>query len=81
MKTIVIAPHADDELLGCGGTLIKRGNSGAEISWLLITTMFEEHGWNKKQISDKDRIYPEKPNLRFFSLFFFHKEYVCKALI
>ena len=54
MKTIVIAPHADDELLGCGGTLIKRGNAGEEIAWLLITNMIKEGGWNKKQISEKE---------------------------
>ena len=24
MKTLIIGPHPDDELLGCGGTLIKK---------------------------------------------------------
>ena len=26
MKTLVIAPHADDEILGVGGTLFKRNS-------------------------------------------------------
>ena len=26
MKTLIIAPHADDETLGLGGTLLKRSS-------------------------------------------------------
>jgi N-acetylglucosamine malate deacetylase 1 len=31
MKTLVVAPHPDDETLGCGGTLLRRKKEGAEI--------------------------------------------------
>ena len=47
MKTLVVAPHPDDELLGCGGLLLKRGEQGAEIGWLIITAISETNGWPK----------------------------------
>ena len=37
MTTLVIAPHADDELLGCGGTLLRRRTEGREVAWILVT--------------------------------------------
>lgn len=39
MRTMVIAPHPDDEVLGCGGTLLKRKRSGHEIAWTIVTRM------------------------------------------
>ena len=38
MKTLVIAPHADDEILGVGGTLFKRNSKrNNSVYWLLVT--------------------------------------------
>ena len=38
MKTLIIAPHADDETLGAGGTLLKRASKKSnKLYWLLIT--------------------------------------------
>ena len=48
MKTLVVAPHPDDELLGCGGLLLKRGEQGAKIGWLIITAISETNGWQKE---------------------------------
>lgn len=39
MKTLIIAPHADDELLGCGGMLLRRRAEGIVVGWLLVTAM------------------------------------------
>lgn len=36
-KVLVVAVHADDETLGCGGTLLKHKAQGDEIYWLLLT--------------------------------------------
>ena len=54
MKTIIVAPHADDELLGCGGTLLKRYKSGYDVCWLLMTSISEENGWAKKDVQKRD---------------------------
>jgi len=37
-KVLVISVHADDEVLGCGATLIKHNQSGDSIYWLIVTT-------------------------------------------
>lgn len=42
-KVLVIAPHPDDETLGCGGTLLKHSHNGDEINWLICTTMEKTH--------------------------------------
>ena len=36
---LVIAPHPDDESLGCGGTLLKHLDCGDRVHWLIITGM------------------------------------------
>ena len=36
-KVLVIAPHADDEILGCGGTIAKRINNGDEVYVAIMT--------------------------------------------
>tara|TARA_R110000868_G_scaffold344312_4_gene605305 strand:+ start:588 stop:1199 length:612 start_codon:yes stop_codon:yes gene_type:complete len=38
MKYLIIAPHADDELLGCGGTVNKLLRSGEEVYLLVCST-------------------------------------------
>ena len=40
MKNIlVIAPHPDDETLGCGGTLFRHKLKGDKIHWLIVTRL------------------------------------------
>lgn len=38
-RILVVAPHADDELLGCGGTLLRLQAEGAEVGWLIVTAI------------------------------------------
>ena len=54
VKTLVIAPHPDDETLGCGGTLLRRKAEGAEIAWLMATAMTEAGGWSAEQVKQRD---------------------------
>lgn len=53
-RILVIAPHADDESLGCGGTLLRYKEEGASIHWLLITRMTKESGFSDQQILARD---------------------------
>jgi N-acetylglucosamine malate deacetylase 1 len=46
MKTLVVAPHPDDEILGCGGTLLRRKAEGADLGWLLVTGISGQTGWS-----------------------------------
>jgi LmbE family N-acetylglucosaminyl deacetylase len=50
MKTIVIAPHPDDEVLGVGGTLLRRKAEGGEVAWLIVTGISEAAGWKEEQV-------------------------------
>lgn len=43
-KILVVAPHPDDETLGCGGTLLKHKAKGDAIYWLIVTSIKEEYG-------------------------------------
>ena len=53
MKTLVVAPHPDDETLGCGGTLLRRKAEGGTIGWLLMTELNKNWGWSDLQISKR----------------------------
>lgn len=53
MKTLVIAPHPDDELLGCGGTILRRVAEGGSIGWLLMTAITEEAGWQPEKVAQR----------------------------
>lgn len=57
-KIMIVAPHADDETLGCGGTILKLVAQGHEVHWLLVTGMSGSSGFCKQQIDNrKDEIY------------------------
>ena len=44
-KVLVIAPHPDDETLGCGGTLFRHKQEGDELYWIIVTCISEDMGW------------------------------------
>lgn len=47
-RVLVVAPHADDESLGCGGTLLKHKQNGDEIHWLIVTQMSSACGYSEE---------------------------------
>jgi LmbE family N-acetylglucosaminyl deacetylase len=53
MKTIVIAPHPDDEVFGVGGTLLRRKAEGAEVAWLIVTTISVQSGWSEDKVKQR----------------------------
>lgn len=50
MKCMVIAPHPDDELLGVGGTILRRKSEGADVAWMIVTEISEGEGWPTEQV-------------------------------
>ncbi|UED75574.1 PIG-L deacetylase family protein [Brevibacillus sp. DP1.3A] len=54
-KVLVIAPHPDDETLGCGGTLLKHIANEDEVSWLIVTGMHSNLGHTDEQIDRRER--------------------------
>lgn len=54
MRTaLIVAPHADDETLGCGGTILKLVDQGYQVHWLLVTGMTESAGFTEAQIQTR----------------------------
>ena len=52
MNTVlVIAPHPDDETLGCGGTLLRHIANGDTVHWLIVTDMQTEYGFSEMQVN------------------------------
>lgn len=48
MKILVISPHADDETLGSGGTLLKNESMGGDSYWINVTNAKEEYGYSRE---------------------------------
>jgi len=44
-KVVVLAPHPDDEVFGCGGTLSQMAAAGAEIDIIIITDGVLRNEW------------------------------------
>ncbi|WP_028862340.1 PIG-L deacetylase family protein [Psychromonas aquimarina] len=52
-KVLIVAPHADDETLGCGGTILRYIESGYDVHWLLVTGMSVEAGFTNEQVKER----------------------------
>ena len=53
MRSLIIAPHPDDELLGCGGTLLGRVAAGNTVGWVLMTAITVENGWSNQVVENR----------------------------
>ena len=54
MNTVlVIAPHPDDETLGCGGTILRHIANGDSVHWMIVTDMQTEYGFSEVQVSQR----------------------------
>lgn len=54
-KVIVVSAHPDDEVLGCGGTLLKHKEQGDEIGWLISTKIPDNQGFSKDTIIKRQK--------------------------
>ncbi|MBO1224042.1 MAG: PIG-L family deacetylase [Candidatus Scalindua sediminis] len=52
-KVLVIAPHPDDETLGCGGTLLKYKENGDQIYWMIVTNIDVDNGWDEGKVQER----------------------------
>jgi LmbE family N-acetylglucosaminyl deacetylase len=52
-RVLVIAPHPDDESLGCGGTLLRHHDEGTEVHWLIVTAMTSDY--SAERIAARER--------------------------
>lgn len=68
-KLLVIATHPDDETLGCGGTLLRYKEEGAQIHWLIVTSMTKEGGYSAAKISKRQNEIYEVNKLYDFTSF------------
>jgi len=50
---LVVAPHPDDETLGCGGTLLRHIAEGDQVHWLIMTTISEQSGFSQEWIESR----------------------------
>ena len=51
-KILVIAPHPDDEVLGCGGTIKKYTQRGAEVSLCVVTSAYTPE-WSQEFVDNR----------------------------
>ncbi|MGR5434389.1 PIG-L deacetylase family protein [Vibrio owensii] len=54
-SVLIVAPHADDETLGCGGTILRLVEEGYQVHWLLVTGMSKESGFSQEQIKKRNK--------------------------
>ena len=73
MDTIlIVAPHPDDETLGCGGTILKHKKNGDKIYWLIVTEINQNLGYSDEEI----RMRTEEIN-KISNFYDFHAVYKC----
>lgn len=50
----VVAPHPDDETLGCGGTLLKHIARGDRVHWIIFTRITTAMGFTEERVRSRD---------------------------
>lgn len=52
---LVVAPHPDDETLGCGGTLLRHRANGDRVHWLIATSMQADARVAPDRVRERER--------------------------
>jgi len=61
-KILVIAPHPDDEVLGCGGTMAKHSRQGDEVHLCIVTKAYTPD-WSKEFIQNRTKEIEKSSNI------------------
>jgi LmbE family N-acetylglucosaminyl deacetylase len=70
-KILIVGAHPDDEILGCGGSIIKHIQNGDEVSICIVTTTFGKK-WNN--VYKKNKLIEAKNVDTFLNI---KKRYYC----
>ena len=54
-KILVVAPHPDDETLGCGGTLLRHIAKGDQVHWLIMSTIIQGPGLTQEEVDSRSK--------------------------
>ncbi|WP_417464345.1 PIG-L deacetylase family protein [Kordiimonas sp.] len=54
-KHLVIAPHPDDETLGCGGIMLRARAAGEPVYWMIVTGISEAAGFSADRVAKRER--------------------------
>lgn len=52
-RILVVAPHPDDETLGCGATLRRHVLEGDEVHWLIVTGISVAQGFSHQRVQSR----------------------------
>lgn len=52
---LVVSAHPDDEILGAGGTMIRHRDNGDELHWIIVTNIFEKHGFSPERVASRQK--------------------------
>jgi LmbE family N-acetylglucosaminyl deacetylase len=56
MSTVlVVAPHPDDETLGCGCNILRHVEQGDDVYWLIVTHISVELGFSQEKVEQRER--------------------------
>ena len=65
-NVLVIAPHPDDETLGCGGTLLNHTSKGDKINWLIMTSNEDSSSYSKEEKENQKKSIEKVRNIYSF---------------
>lgn len=54
---LVVAPHPDDETLGCGGSILKHIDEGFKVYWLIVTKLEKNNKYYNQRAKEIERVF------------------------
>lgn len=67
---LVVSVHPDDEMLGCGGSILKFSELGFNFSWIILTRISTKHGWDEKTVIEWEKIVKDVSKMYNFNQYY-----------